>query len=239
MRIVKRIPQQVEISEIGSLSMIVDLNLKGKQVVVIGGGREATRKVDSLMTQDCEIHVFAESFSEDVLTWADNRQITLHQGHLDDGQCLEQFDNLILVMAVSDDSELNRALCERAKQMRMYSYAADDPDASDFSHPAVVNLHDKVQVAISTRGKSPLMARSIRERIEGILKSEITQKDCLEIELLDAVRASAKEAIFSPEERKQFLYSIHKDEHIQSLLTENQLERALEYSLKKLYAWVG
>ena len=47
--------------------MIIDLNLKGRQVVIAGGGREATKKVEAILSQDCEIFVHSENFSDEEL----------------------------------------------------------------------------------------------------------------------------------------------------------------------------
>ena len=46
--------------------MIIDLNIKGKNVIVFGGGCEAVRKVGVLLTQDCHIIVVAESIHPDI-----------------------------------------------------------------------------------------------------------------------------------------------------------------------------
>ena len=65
-------------------------------------------------------------------------------------------------MAATDDKELNRKLVEKGRSIGAFVYAADDPNISDFSYTSLVNVEGIIQVAISTSGKSPIMARKIR-----------------------------------------------------------------------------
>ena len=93
--------------------MIVDLNLKGKSVLIIGGGTEAVRKVDGLLTQNCSIHVVTEKASEDILRFAGAGKIHLKEVRVETGRIVNQYKNLVLVMAVTDDRNLNRKLSKR------------------------------------------------------------------------------------------------------------------------------
>ncbi len=206
--------------------MIVDLNLKGKLVVVVGGGREAARKVEALLTQDCEIRVHAGTVSESIARRAEEGKLFLVREDVADGGFLEQYDRLILVLAVTDDKELNRAIVEAAKRLRCYAYAADDPDTSDFSHPSVINIKDTVQVAVSTGGKSPLMARKIREQTEAVLNERISATDILKIKLQGRMRKLAKQQLPTPDARKRFLKSLLEDEAVNVLLEQNRFEEA-------------
>ena len=58
-------------------------------------------------------------------------------------------------MATTNDRALNRKIVEKARKMKSYAYASDDPEVSDFAHPSVINVADTVQIAISTGGSSP------------------------------------------------------------------------------------
>ena len=60
--------------------MIIDLNLKGRQVVIAGGGLEATKKVEALLSQDCEIFVHAESFSSEINDWQKEGRVQVKPG---------------------------------------------------------------------------------------------------------------------------------------------------------------
>ncbi|MBI5427528.1 MAG: bifunctional precorrin-2 dehydrogenase/sirohydrochlorin ferrochelatase [Nitrospinae bacterium] len=214
--------------------MIVDWNLKGKRAAVAGGGREATRKVEALLTQDCEILVYAEKVSRPLQRLADDRRIVLRKRRLIDGAFLKKLDRLALVMAATDDKALNRKIVEQARKLRLFAYATDDPEHSDFSHPAAINLYGTVQIAVSTGGKSPLMAGEIRKRAEPIFKKLIKKIDALKIELQGRIRVPCQRKLPSPEARKAFLRGILVDKAINRLLQKDDIDRAEILALEKL-----
>jgi precorrin-2 dehydrogenase len=214
--------------------VIVDLNLKGRQVVVVGGGREATRKVEALIFQDCEIIVFSEKFSEEIKAWEREGRVLLKQGRISRGDFLNDYNRLILVMSATDDKQLNRQIVEAAKKLRCFAYAVDDPEVSDFNHPSVMNVHESVQIAISTGGKSPLMAKQIRKKIEPALRDLIQKEDILKVQLQFRLRETIKTVLSTPDKRKQFLESILFNTEINQLLSEEDLEAAEILALDRL-----
>jgi precorrin-2 dehydrogenase/sirohydrochlorin ferrochelatase len=217
--------------------MIVDLNLKGKQVVIAGGGREATKKAEAILSQDCEIFVHSENFSDEITRWEKEGRVQVRPGRFSGGEFLKDYDRLILVMAATDDKALNRKIVDAAKQLRCYAYAVDDPDVSDFNHPSVMNFHDTVQVAISTGGKSPLMAKTLREKIKPALEKCIQHQDVLKIELQGRLRKEAMKLLPTPDDRKQFLTSIIENEEVNRLLEQDDpaSAEALALGLLKNY----
>jgi precorrin-2 dehydrogenase/sirohydrochlorin ferrochelatase len=214
--------------------MIIDLNLKGRQVVIAGGGREATKKVEAILSQNCEIFVHSENFSNKITRWGKEGRVQVRSGQFSEGDFLKSYDRLILVMAATDDKTLNRKIVDAAKKLRCYAYAVDDPEVSDFNHPSVMNFHDTVQVAISTGGKSPLMAKSLREKIEPELDKCILKEDILKINLQSRLREEAMKIIPTPEGRKQFLTSIIANEKINRLLEQGDFEKAERFALNML-----
>ena len=206
--------------------MIVDLNLRGKRVAVFGAGREASRKVSGLLTQDCLITVFADSVHEEILNLANKGKLQLKVKNVIDCSCLENLDDLILVIAATDDKELNKLLAASARRIGCYAYCVDDPDNSDFSHPSVINLKDTVMVTVSTGGRSPLMSRRLREKLEPIINATVSSFEISQIKLQDKIRSEVKKEIPLPEARKQFLIRIADDLTIKRLLDNNQFEDA-------------
>jgi precorrin-2 dehydrogenase/sirohydrochlorin ferrochelatase len=219
--------------------MIIDLNLKGRLVVIAGGGREATKKAEAILSQDCEIFVHAESFSSDIALWGKSGKVQLKPGLLSGGEFLKNYDRLILVMAATDDKALNRKIVDSAKQLRCYAYAVDDPEVSDFNHPSVMNFYNTVQVAISTGGKSPLMAKTLKQKIKPVLEKCIQHSDILKINLQSRLREEAIKTIPTPEGRKQFLTSILANEKINRLLKQDDLAAAETLALDLLDSFKG
>jgi len=213
--------------------LIVDLNLKGGLIIVVGGGTEALKKVDSLLTQDCKILVISDKINTKLSNYKKQKKINFKKIKLNDVNILSKYKP-ILVMASTNDRELNRRIVMKAKKMRCYAYASDDPKISDFSHPSVINIGDTIQVAISTGGRSPLMAKKIKSQAEKIFKKVIKIEDIYQIQLQQIAREAAKSAIFTQKERKKFLYSIINDKEIKQLIKDRKLKKAQQRALLML-----
>jgi precorrin-2 dehydrogenase/sirohydrochlorin ferrochelatase len=121
--------------------------------------------------------------------------------------------------------------------MGAFVYAADDPAVSDFSYASIVNIEGVVQVAISTSGKSPIMARKIRMKAERVLMRLIQKSDIENARLQEFARKAARPRIRTVDERKRFLYSILKDRRIQNLIKEEKTEDAKRATLELLQEW--
>jgi precorrin-2 dehydrogenase/sirohydrochlorin ferrochelatase len=216
--------------------VIVDLNLKGRLAIVVGAGGEGLKKVNSLLTQDCRILVLSDRASAQILKLAKEGRIEFKRIKLEDAKFLSEYEP-ILVMAATDDKELNRKIVRQAKTMRCYAYAADDPDVSDFAHPSVINIEDTVQIAISTGGRSPAMARKLKLKTEKIFKDVIDKEDIYQIKLQKMARDAAKLKIPTVMQRKKFLYSVLNNNKIKQLLKEDDLPSAQREVMKMLGGW--
>ncbi|HEY1248338.1 MAG TPA: hypothetical protein VGE97_05080, partial [Nitrososphaera sp.] len=123
---------------------------------------------------------------------------------------------------------------EKGRLMKAFVYAADDPAVSDFSYASLVNIEGTVQVGISTSGKSPIMARKIRIKIERILRKIIKRTDIENAKLQEFARQAARPHIRTASERKEFLYSVIKNKRIQNLIKEDRIEDAKRATLELL-----
>lgn len=217
--------------------MIVDLNLKGKHAVVIGGGTEGVRKVKGLLGQDCRVTVISNRVNGYLSTQASLGKIELVKARLRDATILDAYPGVFLVLAATNDKELNRRLVDKGRSIGAFVYAADDPPVSDFSYASIINIEGIVQIAISTSGKSPIMARKIRMRAEKLLLSIIKKDDIENAKLQEFARQQAKPRLPTVEQRKQFLYSLVKDSRIQKLIKEDKIEDAKRATLELLLKW--
>ncbi len=216
--------------------MIIDLNLKGNLVVVVGGGAEGLKKVNSLLTQECKILVISDSLNTQLKNLVTNKKIKFKKIKLSNANFLSKYKP-ILVMAATDDKELNRKIVQKAKKMRCYAYAADDPDVSDFAHPSVINIEDTIQIAISTGGRSPAMARKLKLQAEKIFKKVIKKEDIYQIKLQKIAREAAKKKISAQIDRKKFLYSLINDNKIKQLIKDENLLGAQKRAMSMLKEW--
>ena len=217
--------------------LIVDLHLNGKLVIVIGSGNEGMKKVSSLLTQDCEILVVSNSSNSQLEKHVKQGRIKFKKMKLKNANFLINYKPY-LVMATTTDRELNRKIVEKARKMKSYVYASDDPEVSDFAHPSVINVADTVQIAISTGGSSPAMARKIKLKAESYFKKNISNEEIFQIRLQKFARSEAKLIIKTQIERKKFLYSILNDKRVKELLKDEKYKQAQTRVKKMLKEWL-
>jgi precorrin-2 dehydrogenase / sirohydrochlorin ferrochelatase len=209
--------------------LLLDFKLTGKTVIVVGGGAEAYRKTQSFLDSGAVIWVISKSFSEGIQKLSEEKKVILLKTEIKDGtsfvDCLNPKPDLLL--AVTNDSKLNLKLVQAGKAWGCIVYAVDDPSISDFILPAVAHVGE-VSVAVSTGGRSPAMARVLRERIENL----ITPYDLLEIELQANMREILKEQVSDPKVRGKLLYEILNNVNIKQALLESKLEEAQDLAMK-------
>lgn len=219
--------------------MIVDLNLIGKRALVIGGGNESSRKVEALLSQQCKIFVVAEKAEQSIKNYADEGKVSLDLRKIENVDFLKDYKQLDLILATTDDPDINREiLVVGKKKYGCYVYAADDPQVSDFSHPSVININDTVQIAISTGGRSPLMGKSIRQDLEPLIKKSISDLILMQINLQDQLRSESKKMIPSVEYRKKFLTELLGDKSVNQCLEEKKIPMARELAYERLNAFI-
>lgn len=216
--------------------MIVDLNLKGNLVIVVGGGAEAYKKVNSLLTQNCEIMVISDNVNTQLSNYIKLKKIRFKKTKLKDANFISKYKPF-LVMAATNDRMLNRKIVQKAKKMKCYVYASDDPEVSDFAHPSVINIEDTIQIAISTGGRSPAIARKLKLQTENIFKKIIKKEDIDQIKLQQIARDSAKKMIPIQLERKKFLYAVLNDKMIKQLIKNKKLKKAQQRAMLMLRDW--
>jgi precorrin-2 dehydrogenase len=217
--------------------LLVDLNLNNKKVIVIGGGTEGTRKVRGLIGQNSKIIVLSPRLNRYLKDLEARGEIMTIMSKVRDVDVLDTYDDIFLVIAATDDKELNRRLVEKGRKIGAFVYAVDDPTVSDFSYASIINIEDVMQIAVSTSGRSPIMARRIRIRAERVLRRVIKKTDIEMAKLQEFARNAAKSKIETVTERKEFLYCVEGDNHIQAMLKENKIEEAKVATLNLLNRW--
>lgn len=207
--------------------------------MVIGGGTEGSRKIRGLLGQNCKITVVSNRLNRYLTSLEKQGKIELVKMKLKDASILDNYKNQFLVLAATNDRMLNRKLVEKGRSMGSFVYAADDPQFSDFSYTSIINIEGILQVAISTYGKSPIMARKLRIKLERILNRIIKKSDIENTKLQEFARLAAKNRLKTTEKRKQFLYFLISDKNIQNLINENRVEDAKAATLELLNKWEG
>jgi len=216
--------------------MIVDLNLQDKKIIVIGGGNEAQKRINSMIKQGCNITVISDSVNSQINKLSKAKKITLKKQKISDTKFLSEFKP-DLVITATDDKKINQKIIRDAKKKKIMAYSSDNPDESDFSNPAIIDFENMIQIAIFTGGKSPAMSKKIKEKSEKVLKKIITKEDIAQIKIQKMARKIAKESISTQEERRKYLRSIISDNEIDQLIKDGQVKKAENRAITILRNW--
>lgn len=193
-------------------------------MVVIGGGNEATKRIKSLLKQECDITVISTEINKQIESMKKNGKINFKKQQLVDANFLKN-EKPYMVITTTDNSHLNQKIISQAKKNKIIAYSSDNPDESDFSNPAIVELEDIIQIAIFTGGRSPAMSKKIKEQIERIIKKEITKEDIEQIRIQQIARNMAKEKLPTQSQRKAFLKNIMNDKEIKQLIKDKKSKK--------------
>ncbi|MFQ5476670.1 MAG: bifunctional precorrin-2 dehydrogenase/sirohydrochlorin ferrochelatase [Nitrosopumilus sp.] len=216
--------------------MIVDLNLHDKTIIVIGGGSEAQKRINSLLKQGCEIIVISDSVNAQINKLVKAKKIKLKKQKIQDTKFISKFKPYMVITTTSDKN-LNQKIINSAKKSKIIAYSSDNPEDSDFANPAVIDFENMIQIAIFTGGRSPAMSKKIRSQSEKIFKKIITKEDIAQIKIQEIVRKLAKESIPNQTQRKEYLHSIMVDNEIDQLIKDGQIKKAEKLAIKILRDW--
>ena len=216
--------------------MIVDLNLLDKTVIVIGGGNEAQKRINSLLKQDCEILVISDSVNSQINKLVKTNKIKLKKQKIQDTKFISKLKpNMIIT--TTNDKNLNQKIINSAKRNKIIVYSSDNPEDSDFSNPAIIDFENMIQIAIFTGGRSPAMSKKIRIQSEKIFKKIITKEDIDQIKIQKIARKLAKEIIPTQTQIREYLRSIINDNEVEQLIKDGQLKKAERRAITILKNW--
>lgn len=159
------------------------LEVAGRRCVVVGGGEVAARKVQSLLDAGAAVTVIAPSIVDAIAQHARAGRIIYMQRAYEAGDIA----GAALVYAATDDAELHRRLYDEARAGGIPLNVADVPSLCTFIMPSVLT-RGALQIAVSTGGASPAMAKRIIERLGRLFGAEYG----LALEVLRAARNHLK-----------------------------------------------
>lgn len=157
----------------------VFLDIKGKTCVVVGGGEVAERKALSLLSAGASVKVISPKTTKTLNSLSKEGSIERLRRKYKKGD----LNGAVLAIGASDSNEVNKAVYEEAQEARIPVNVVDDPAHCGFIVPSVVQ-RGGLTIAISTGGRSPLLAKTIRQELE---KSYGEEYETF-VEVLGAVR---------------------------------------------------
>lgn len=143
-------------------------NLKNRPVLLVGAGSVAERKATALLKAGARLQVVARELSEQFLHWQAEKKIEYLGEHF----YPEQLLSVYLAVAATDDEALNQRVYAAAEAQAKFCNVVDSPRQCSYITPAVID-RSPLQIAISSGGTAPVLARLWREKIESLLPQHI------------------------------------------------------------------
>ncbi|NND91104.1 MAG: uroporphyrinogen-III C-methyltransferase [Granulosicoccus sp.] len=140
------------------------LDMGGRRVVVVGGASSARRKLARLVDCGARIEIIAPAPDEAMLACVAEHDLHLHQRDW----LADDFRGVCLVVAASDDAQLDAAVANAAQAAGCWVNVANQPRISSFLIPSLIE-RSPLQVAVSSGGTSPVLARLLAARIDAYL----------------------------------------------------------------------
>jgi siroheme synthase-like protein len=160
----------------------VSLALAGRKVLVVGGGRVATRRVEDLLATGARLEVVAPAVSVDITAWAEGGRLSLARRPFEAGDLAGAW----LCVAATDDPAVNRAVVVAAEAEHCFVSAAGAATASS-ARPLSVLRRGDLEVAVGTSGRAPAAAAWIRRKLATVVGEEYG----VLVDLVAEVRADA------------------------------------------------
>jgi precorrin-2 dehydrogenase / sirohydrochlorin ferrochelatase len=203
------------------------LDLSSARVLVVGGGAVAARKVETLVDFGGRPDLVAPALLPRLAATVEKHGLTWRSRGYEPGDGRGYH----LVVAATDRPEINSAVAREAREQGTWVNVVDDPDASTFHVPATVRAGE-LTVALSTGGASPLLARRLRERMEGVFTPGLGRA----VERLRGTRAEVQARWPDEEERRRaFWFALITPDFLDSAIAgrDDEVEKLIEACLSQ------
>ena len=173
--------------------------IKQRRCLVAGGGAVAARKVSLLRKAGAEVVVVSPRLCDELVQLESDGKIR----HLDRDYQASDLDDCMLVIAATDQREVNEQISADARSRNLPVNVVDNSGLCSFIMPSIID-RTPVQIAVSTGGSSPVLARLIRTRLEGLIPAGYGKLGAL----VEGFRVKVKAAFPNVEQRRHFWESV-------------------------------
>ena len=175
------------------------LNIADRRCLVVGGGKVAARKVTLLKRAGAHITVVSPQLCDELRALLEQGFVTHVVREFQD----EDLHECVLVIAATDAKAVNRRVSELADAQHIPVNTVDSPDLCSFIMPSIID-RSPVQIAVSTGGASPVLARLLRSRLESFIPAAYGRL----AQLVDDYRERVKQRFTVPDQRRYFWENI-------------------------------
>ena len=175
------------------------LDIENRDVVIIGGGNVCARKAETMMKYGARVTVVSPEFTDEIEQWASQERLALKRKTYDHGD----LEGANIVIASTDDQTTNEQIAHDCRARRIPVNVVDVTPLCEFIVPAIIEK-GSVQIAVSTGGKSPALARTLKEDLQRLIGPEYAEVN----DALGTLRDGAKRVLPTDLDRKAFFDDI-------------------------------
>lgn len=139
----------------------IGLDISGRRCLVIGGGEVGDRKAQRLLECGARVSIVGRELTPALAGLAQEGRIAHIPGDYDE----EHLEGVFLVIGATDDRLVNERIYRDARKRGVLANIVDDPERCDFILPALCRQGDLV-ITVATGGKSPALAKKLRQELE-------------------------------------------------------------------------
>lgn len=147
--------------------MLLNVDMSGKPAVVIGGGKVACRKAKVLLANGAKVRVVSPEIIDEITVLARTGKLAVRQGNYQ----ADDLEGMFLVVAATDDDEVNRQIAVDALSQGRIVCVADAAEFGNCSFPAVLQ-RGNLEIGVSTGGFCPSLAVELREIVATVITEE-------------------------------------------------------------------
>ncbi|WP_054177852.1 siroheme synthase CysG [Trabulsiella odontotermitis] len=198
--------------------------LRDRDCLLVGGGDVAERKARLLLDAGARLTVNARDVVPQFAVWAESGRVTLVKGDFNESL----LDTCWLVIAATDDEQVNEQVSQAAEARRIFCNVVDAPKQASFIMPSIID-RSPLMVAVSSGGTSPVLARLLREKLEAILPQHLGQV----AHYAGQLRARVKKQFATMSERRRFWEKLFVNDRLAQSLA-NQDQQAISETTEQL-----
>ncbi|MGN5140179.1 siroheme synthase CysG [Aeromonas sp. 164P] len=197
--------------------------LQNKPVLIVGGGEVAVRKARLLLDAKAKLTINAPHLEPQLMDWAEQGVLTICASDFHP----ELLDGKWLVIAATDQPEVNHQVFHEATLRQIFCNVVDSPAHCSAIMPAIID-RSPLMVAISSAGSAPVLSRQLREKIETMLPQHLGQLATLAGKLRDRVKLIPDKLA-----RRHFWERLFRNDRLARQLARGQ-QQAAELSVAAL-----
>ncbi|UCE51678.1 MAG: bifunctional precorrin-2 dehydrogenase/sirohydrochlorin ferrochelatase [Desulfobacterales bacterium] len=171
----------------------IHLDIMNRKCLVVGGGSVGTRRAITLLNCGANVTVVSPEVTGQLRELAQNGSIMLKERPYR----AADLDGMFVVIGATNDDKLNRQISNDAESRNTFCNIADRPEICNFILPSIVHRGDLV-ITVSTSGKSPALAKKLRE----ILENQFGEEYAHFLKLMGEIRKKLLSQSHQPEAHK-------------------------------------